>query len=69
MVHSQLEIESKNNVFAIDSTVIDLCLNVYSWAKFRKSKAAVKQHLKIKSFWGYRANAVKHKSGSPWLFT
>lgn len=44
---SQLQIELKNNVFAIDSTVIDLCLNVYSWAKFRKSKAAVKLHVQL----------------------
>jgi Domain of unknown function (DUF4372)/Transposase DDE domain len=44
---SQLEIELKQNVFAIDATVIDLCLNVYSWAKFRKSKAAVKLHVQL----------------------
>jgi hypothetical protein len=41
---SQLEVEIKNNVFAIDSTTIDLCLSLYPWAKFRKSKAAVKLH-------------------------
>lgn len=44
---SQLEIELKQNVFAIDATIIDLCLNVYSWAKFRKSKAAVKLHVQM----------------------
>lgn len=44
---SQLEIELKQNVFATDATIIDLCLNVYSWAKFRKSKAAVKLHVKL----------------------
>lgn len=44
---SQLEIELHNNVFAIDATVIDLCLNVYSWAKFRKAKAAVKLHVQL----------------------
>lgn len=44
---NQLDIDIKNNVFAIDSTVIDLCLNVFSWAKFRKAKAAVKIHTMI----------------------
>jgi hypothetical protein len=29
-------------VYAIDATVVDLCLNVFWWGKFRKHKAAVK---------------------------
>jgi hypothetical protein len=41
---SQLEVEIKSNVFAIDSSTIDLCLSVFPWAKFRKQKAAVKLH-------------------------
>lgn len=44
---SQLEIDLKGSVFAIDSTIIDLCLNVYSWAHFRKAKAAVKLHVQL----------------------
>jgi IS4 transposase len=44
---SQLEVDIKNNVFAIDSTTIDLCLTLYPWAKFRKKKAAVKLHTMI----------------------
>jgi hypothetical protein len=44
---SQLEIDIKNNIFIIDSTTIDLCLSIYPWAKFRKSKAAVKMHTKM----------------------
>jgi hypothetical protein len=43
----QLEVEIKNNVFIIDSTTIDLCLSLYPWAKFRKSKAAIKLHTKM----------------------
>jgi hypothetical protein len=39
---NQLDIDIKSNVFAIDSTVIDLCLSVFNWAKFRKAKGAVK---------------------------
>jgi len=41
---TQLEIKIKNNVFAIDSSTIDLCLSLFPWAKFRKRKAAVKLH-------------------------
>lgn len=33
-----------NPVYALDSTTIDLCLNVFWWAHFRKTKAAVKLH-------------------------
>jgi len=44
---SQLDVAIKGNVFAIDATVIDLCLSVYSWAKFRKAKAAVKLHTQL----------------------
>jgi len=31
-------------VYALDSTTIDLCLSVFPWASFRKTKAAVKLH-------------------------
>ena len=33
-----------NTVYAFDSTTIDLCLNLFPWARFRKTKAAVKMH-------------------------
>lgn len=33
-----------NAVYAFDSTTIDLCLNVFRWATFRKHKGAVKLH-------------------------
>jgi hypothetical protein len=38
----QLSIE--DNVYAFDATVIDLCLNIFWWATFRKTKGAVKIH-------------------------
>ena len=31
-------------VYAFDSTTIDLCLTLFPWAKFRKTKSAVKAH-------------------------
>lgn len=38
------EVDLGNTVYALDSTTIDLCLEVFWWAKFRKHKAAIKLH-------------------------
>jgi len=38
------DVDLNNTVYALDSTTIDLCLEVFWWAKFRKHKAAVKLH-------------------------
>ena len=35
----------KHKLVSLDSTVIDLCLSVFDWAKFRRTKGAVKLHL------------------------
>src|SRR5512143_357827 len=37
--------EVPNKLVSLDSTVIDLCLSMYDWAKFRRTKGAVKLHL------------------------
>lgn len=37
-------LELTNQIYALDSTTIDLCLEVFWWAKFRKHKAAIKLH-------------------------
>ena len=34
----------KNTVYALDSTVIDLCLSLFPWAQHRRHKSAVKLH-------------------------
>jgi len=34
----------QETVYALDATIIDLCLSVFPWAHFRKTKAAVKMH-------------------------
>ena len=34
----------KGKVYAFDSSTIDLCLNVFWWAKFRKAKGGIKLH-------------------------
>jgi len=37
-------LELKDTVYALDSSTIDLCLSTFPWARFRKTKAAVKLH-------------------------
>lgn len=37
-------LELEQTVYALDSTIIDLCLSLFPWAKFRKRKGAVKLH-------------------------
>ena len=39
-----VDLKLKGKVYALDATVIDLCLDVFWWAKFRKKKAAIKLH-------------------------
>jgi hypothetical protein len=35
----------KNRLVSLDSTVIDLCASLFDWAKFRRTKGAIKLHL------------------------
>ena len=42
--NEELGLDLANTVYALDSTTIDLCLSVFPWAHFRKTKAAVKMH-------------------------
>ena len=37
----------KNPLRILDATVIDLCLEMYDWAKFRRTKGAIKLHLQL----------------------
>jgi hypothetical protein len=39
-----LGVDLAHTVYALDSTIIDLCLALFPWAKFRKNKGAVKLH-------------------------
>lgn len=41
------ELDLTNNIYAIDASTIDLCLSVFWWAPFRKTKAAIKLHTQI----------------------
>jgi hypothetical protein len=35
----------KNKLISMDSTTIDLCLEMFDWARFRRTKGAIKLHL------------------------
>jgi hypothetical protein len=41
---NDFEIKIEGNVYALDSTTIDLCLSVFWWAEFRKAKGGIKLH-------------------------
>ena len=45
--NDSIAIELKQPLYAFDSTTIDLCLSLFPWAEFRKTKAAVKMHTLI----------------------
>lgn len=44
-ISGKKEFRFKNKLVSLDSTVIDLCLSMYDWARFRRTKGAVKLHL------------------------
>ena len=37
-----LAVDIQHELYALDSTTIDFCLSVFAWARFRKTKAAIK---------------------------
>ena len=44
---TELAIEVDNAVYALDASTIDLTLSVFPWAKFRRTKGAIKLHAMI----------------------
>ena len=42
--HENFDVELNSTVYALDATTIDLCLSLFPWALFRKTKGAVKMH-------------------------
>ena len=42
--NEDLEIDLDYSLYAFDSTTIDLCLSLFPWAHYRKTKAAIKMH-------------------------
>jgi len=43
-VTPQREFKFKNPLYSLDATTIQLCLNVFDWAKYRTTKGAIKIH-------------------------
>jgi len=55
----------KNKLLTLDATTISLCLSMFPWAKFRRTKGAVKLHLLLDHdgylpTYAYIENAKKH---------
>lgn len=42
--NKNIDFEIQGKIYAFDSTTIDLCLSVFWWAHFRKTKAGIKLH-------------------------
>ena len=42
-----LPVDFDNTVYAFDSSVVDLCMNVFPWAKYKTTKSAIKLHTRL----------------------
>ena len=45
--NDSLELDIDSCVYALDSTTVDLCLSLFPWAHFRRTKAAIKMHTMV----------------------
>jgi len=43
-INTDLGFDLDNTIYALDSTTIDLCLTMFPWATFRRTKSAIKMH-------------------------
>ena len=43
-VGEPLEVDLDGTVYALDSTIIDLCMSLFPWAKYKSTQHAVKMH-------------------------
>jgi hypothetical protein len=46
-INEDFGVELQQTAYALDATIIDLCLSLFPWAKFRNRKGAVKLHTLI----------------------
>ena len=46
-INEPLAVDFANTVYALDATIIDLCLSVFPWARYRRQDAAVKLHTQL----------------------
>ena len=50
MIAPKHKFRFKNKLYSLDASVIDLSLNVFPWASFRRTKSAVKLHTLLDQF-------------------
>jgi len=68
------DFEVKGKVYAFDSTTIDLCLSVFWWANFRKTKGGIKIHTLYDIITDAKVHDVKamdlipYESGAYYIF-
>jgi hypothetical protein len=62
-MNCQHKFRFKNKLLSFDASVIDLCLSMYDWAHFRRTKGAVKLHLLLDHA-GYLPEFVNITTGS-----
>src|SRR4030067_2466997 len=62
MIVTRHDFRFKNPLYSLDATVIDLCLNLFDWAKFRTTKGAVKLNVKLTQT-GYLPTFVQMTTG------
>ena len=43
-INDDFGLQLEETVYALDATIIDLCLSLFPWAHFRRTKAAIKLH-------------------------
>ena len=46
-VDEPLGVDLTNTVYALDATIIELCLSVFPWARYRRHDGAVKMHTQV----------------------
>jgi hypothetical protein len=63
-IDDRFAVELDDTVYALDATTIDLCLTLFPWAPFQRSKAAIKLHTLL----DLRGNipAFIHITGARW---
>jgi hypothetical protein len=45
LAHGKKPFRFKNKLFSLDATLIELCVTLFDWAKYRQTKGAIKLHL------------------------
>jgi hypothetical protein len=43
----EIDVDLKNAIYAFDSTTVELCLTLFPWANFRRTKAGIKMHTSV----------------------